>query len=162
VTLDTDEARIERVRTAFAERGHEAAILVAPGGTHTAAEAALAARCQLGQIVKTLAVYVSGAPMLALVPGDRRLDDRLLAARFDAGRKQVKLADAQQVLELTGYPVGAVCPLGTPTPLRALIDTSFRRFDTVWIAAGATSAICPIALDDLATYVNAEYADIAS
>ena len=158
----TDEARIERVRRALDALGHAAQIIIAPEGTHTATEAAAVAGCELGQIVKTLAVYAAGTPLLALVAGDRRLDDRRLAARFGVGRKQIKLADAAQVLALTGYPVGGVSPFGMPAALPALIDVSFRRFTTVWVAAGTASAIFPIALDDLGRYVNAKYVEIAS
>jgi prolyl-tRNA editing enzyme YbaK/EbsC (Cys-tRNA(Pro) deacylase) len=100
--------------------------------------------------------------MFALVPGDRRLDDRLLAARFGVGRKQVKLAGAQQVLDLTGYPVGGVSPFGITTPLPLLIDSSFARFDVIWIAAGTASAILPIRREDLARYVNGDYASIST
>lgn len=124
--------------------------------------AAEAAGCALGQIVKTLVAYVGGAPMLVLVPGDRRLDDRLIAARFGVGRKQVKLANAHQVLELTGYPVGGVSPFGATARLRVFIDASFERFDTIWIAAGTASAILPIRRDVLVRYVNAEYAAMST
>ncbi len=158
----TDAERVARVRAALAALGHDAKILDTGDSTHTAQMAAAAAQCELGQIVKTLVLYVSGAPMFVLVPGDRRLDDRLLAARFGVGRKQVKLANADQVLELTGYPVGGVSPFGTPTALPALVDASFERFDLIWIAAGAASAILPIRRDDLARYVNAEYASIST
>jgi Cys-tRNA(Pro) deacylase len=162
-----EQVRIERVRAALALLGHEAEIRVAPESTHTAAQAAAFAGCQLGQIVKTLVVYAGAGPVLALVAGDRRLDDRLLAARSGIGRKQVKLADAAQVLALTGYPVGGVSPFGLPAPsgappLPVLLDASFARFDTVWIAAGSASAICPIVTSDLVRYVQGEYAEITS
>ncbi len=142
--------------------GYAGDAVVSPSSTHTAEDAAAAAGCELGQIVKTLAVYVAGAPLLCLVPGDRRLDDRLLAARRGVGRKQVKLASAEQVLALTGYPIGGVSPFGVPSPLPALVDESMRRFETVWIAAGSASAILPIRLDDLVRYVSAEFAPIAT
>ena len=100
--------------------------------------------------------------MFVLVPGDRRLDDRLLAAAFNVGRKQVKLADAHQVLDLTGYPVGGVSPFGVPAPLPTLIDASFERFDVLWIAAGTASAILPIRREDLVRYVEAAYAPIST
>lgn len=160
--MDSDEERIARVRRALDALGHHARILIAPEGTHTAADAAAAAACELGQIVKTLAVYAGGAPLLALVPGDRRLDDRLIAARFGVGRKQIRMANAEQVLVLTGYPVGGVSPFGLPASLPVLLDESFQRFDAVWVAAGTATAICPIAVDDLLRYVKGEYADIAS
>ena len=159
---DDEHGQIERVRLALAALGHDADIHVAPDRTHTAAEAAAVAGCELGQIVKTLAVFVAGAPMLALVAGDRRLDDRLLAARFGVGRKQIRLADAAQVLELTGYPIGGVSPFGLPAPLPALLDASFERYHTVWIAAGTAKAILPIELGELAHYVNGTSAEISS
>jgi Cys-tRNA(Pro) deacylase len=158
----TEEARIERVRAALVALGHAADIHVAPESTHTAAEAAAAAGCELGQIVKTLAVFVGGSPLLALVAGDRRLDDRLLAARFGVGRKQVRLADAGQVLQLTGYPVGGVSPFGLPAALPTLVDASFQRYRSVWVAAGTATAILPMPLDDLVRYVNGTFAEIAS
>jgi Cys-tRNA(Pro) deacylase len=158
----SDAARIERVRGALRALGHEPQIIRSGEGTHTAADAARVAGCELGQIIKTLVVYVSGRPMFVLVAGDRRLDDRLLAAREGVGRKQVKLASAEQVLELTGYPIGGVSPFGTPTALDALLDESLKRFDTVWIAAGTADAILPIPLEGLRDYVNGEYASVAS
>jgi Cys-tRNA(Pro) deacylase len=160
-TNDDDGGRIERVRVALRALGHDPQIIVSPGSTHTAELAAAAAGCELGQIIKTLVVYVAREPMFVLVAGDRRLDDRLLAARFDVGRKQVKLADAAQVLELTGYPVGGVSPFGIPEPLPALLDDSLTRFDTVWIAAGTADSIAPIRLADLKRYVNGEYAAVS-
>jgi Cys-tRNA(Pro) deacylase len=162
MTNDDDGARVERVRAALAALGHDAQILDTGESTHTAEMAAAAAGCALGQIVKTLVAYVAGAPMFVLVPGDRRLDDRLLASRFGVGRKQVKLAGAQQVSELTGYPVGGVSPFGARSKLPALIDASFERFDVLWIAAGTASAILPIHRADLARYVVAESAPISA
>lgn len=159
---DDERARVERVMGALRALGYAGDVTISAATTHTAEDAAAAAGCELGAIVKTLAVYVAGAPMLCLVPGDRRLDDRLLAARFGTGRKQVKLAGPAQVIELTGYPIGGVSPFGTPAPLPVLIDDSMRRFDVVWIAAGTASAILPIRLDDLAGYVTAEFGTIAS
>jgi Cys-tRNA(Pro) deacylase len=158
----TDDARVERVRSAMLAAGLSPSILVAEGSTHTAEMAAQAADCELGQIIKTLVVYVGGTPHLALVAGDRRLDDRLLAQRFGVGRKQVKLANAEQVLSLTGYPVGGVSPFGLPAPLPSLADESLQRFETVWIAAGTASAICPIERATLVRLLNADVAAIAS
>ena len=159
--MDDDE-RIARVQAALDALGYKGAIMSMPDSTHTAEQAAAAAGCELGQIIKTLAAYVAGSPMLILVSGDRRLDDRLVAARAGTGRKQVKLASADQVLELTGYPVGGVSPFGLPAPLPVVVDAALRRFETVWLAAGTASAILPIQLDDLLRYLGSEFAEISS
>ncbi len=158
---ETDE-RVVRVRDALAAQGHCADVMVVAEGTHTAEMAATAAGCELGQIVKTLVIYVSGTPRLALVAGDRRLDDRLVATHFGVGRKQVKLASAEQVLALTGYPVGGVSPFGLPQALETIVDEGLRRFETVWVAAGTPSAILPIGLADLARLVEGTFVRLAT
>jgi Cys-tRNA(Pro) deacylase len=160
--MSDDAERIDRVRAELAAFGYTGEVLVMPDSTHTAEMAAAAAGCELGQIVKTLAVYAGDAAMLALVPGDRRLSDRLLATRCGVGRRQVKLASAEQVLELTGYPVGGVSPFGLPAPLPVLVDAGFERFEQVWIAAGTANAILPIGLDELVRFTSGEIALIAT
>jgi Cys-tRNA(Pro) deacylase len=156
------DACIERVTAALAALGHDVSMRISEGSTHTAEMAAATAGCELGQIVKTLAIYVSGAPRLALVAGDRRLDDRLVAAHFGVGRKQVRLASAAQVLALTGYPVGGVSPFGLPATLDVLIDESLWRYETVWVAGGTASAIFAIALDDLVRLTEATFVSVAT
>jgi Cys-tRNA(Pro) deacylase len=156
------DERIMRVRDALRALGHDVAMMVVAGSTHTAEMAAAAAGCELGQIVKTLAIYVSGEPWLALVAGDRRLDDRLVAAHAGVGRKQVKLASAEQVLALTGYAVGGVSPFGLPTPLEVLVDEGLRRFETVWVAGGTASAIFPIALADLVRHTRGTFVAVTT
>ena len=162
MTADDDRDRMLRVQHALQDLGFEARMLIHDESTHTAVEAAHAAGCKLGQIVKTLVVEVGGSPMLVLVSGDRKLDDRLLAARLGVGRKQVKLANAERVLELTGYPVGGVSPFGMPAPLPVLVDESFNRFDELWLAGGTASAIFPMPLPDALRLTNGQLAEVST
>jgi Cys-tRNA(Pro) deacylase len=157
-----DEQRLARVTAALHDLGHDVDLLVSQDATHTAQQAAAAAGCELGQIVKTLVVFVRDTPMFVLVPGDRRLDDRLVAARFGVGRKQVRLASAEEVLDLTGYPVGGVSPFGATTALKTLVDESFNRFDTIWLACGNANAIFPLALTDAVALTAGEFAHVAT
>jgi Cys-tRNA(Pro) deacylase len=152
---------MQRVLGALRAFGEQPDVLVVEEGTHTAEMAAAAAGCELGAIVKTLVAYVAGTPHLILVAGDRRLDDRLVATLFGVGRKQVKLANPEQVLEVTGYPVGGVSPFGTPRQLDVLVDESLGRFETVWIAGGTPSAILPIAIDALVRHTGGRLAAVA-
>jgi len=161
-SADPAAAASERVRAALEALGFEPRMLIHDASTHTAEEAAAAAACELGQIVKTLVVYVAAEPMFVLVAGDRRLDDRLLAGRFGVGRKRVKLASAEQVLELTGYPVGGVSPFGTPRPLPAVIDDSFQRFEVLWLAGGAANAIFPMPLSVVVRLTHGEIAAVST
>ena len=118
-------------------------------GTATAPEAAEAAGCELGAIVKSLLFMIDGRPTLILVAGDRKADAKRLAERFGVSKKKVKLADAETVLRVTGYEVGGVPPVGHPGKLRTLIDASLGRYETVWAAAGTHTAVFPIAYSTL-------------
>src|SRR6476646_7630079 len=103
-----------------------------PDGTKTAADAAAAIGVEVGQIVKSLVFLVDGAPVMALVAGDNRLDERKLSAANGGGR--VARADADAVRAATGFPIGGVPPLGHDLPI--VIDEALLRFDEVWAAAG--------------------------
>ena len=126
--------------------------------TATATEAAAAAGCELGAIVKSLLFVIDERPALILVAGDRKADAKQLAARFGVSKKKVKLADAETVLRVTGYEVGGVPPVGHPDRLRTLIDASLGRYETVWAAAGTHTAVFPIAYSTLITITNGEQA----
>ena len=60
--------------------------------------------------------------MLVIASGETMVDRGILAVRFGVGKKQIKLADAETVLRLTGYPAGGVPPFGHPAPLLTLLD----------------------------------------
>jgi Cys-tRNA(Pro) deacylase len=158
-----DAEPTERVIAALADLGFAAQMHIAAGGaTHTAEQAAEEAGCELGQIVKTLVVYVRTQPMFVLVAGDRKLDDRALAGRFEVGRKQVRLASADEVLDVTGYRVGGVSPFGTLRRLDTLVDESFDRFEVVWLAGGTANAIFPMPVLDVLKLTDGEFAHVAT
>lgn len=116
--------------------------------TKTAAEAAEAVGCELGQIVKSLVVVVDGqTPALALVAGDRRGDLPAIAAEL--GGTKAKMADADTVRAATGYAIGGVSPFALPDGLPVLIDDSLDRFEVVFPAAGTPSSMVRMCRDHL-------------
>lgn len=98
------------------------------GDTPTVPAAAQALGVETDQIIKTLLFLVripqSGEikPVVVISNGERRVDKRLLTSRFGVGKNQIKLAGADQVMALLGYPVGGVPPFGHRTPLPVVID----------------------------------------
>ena len=116
--------------------------------------------CELGQIVKTLFFLADGRPTVALVAGDRQVDTARLAEILGVGRKKLKMGTPEQVLELTGYPVGGVSPVGLETPCDIVVDESLQRFREVWAAAGAGNAVFPAETDGLVAAINGQWADI--
>ena len=135
-----------------------------PDSTHTAAEAAAAAGCEVGAIVKSL-VFVAvhsddrREPVLTLVCGDNRADLGALAALLDA---RIEKADAKTVKLATGYSLGGVPPLGHPESVRTVIDRDLPRFDTVWSAAGSAFDVFSATPQQLVEWTGGELADIGS
>lgn len=114
------------------DRGLDVDVQVLPDSTRTAAEAAAAVGCEVGQIVKSLVFMREGQPVMVLCAGDRRVA---------AERLGLRAASADQARAATGFSIGGIPPLGHDEPLETLIDESLRRFATVWCAAGTPHAV---------------------
>ncbi|HCV00728.1 MAG: hypothetical protein CL897_01075 [Dehalococcoidia bacterium] len=130
-----------RVAKAISICGLEASIERFDDGTSTAIDAAAALKCELGQIVKTLVLLAEKRPTAVLVPGDRQVDMAALARLLGIPRKRLKMVPLEQVLNLTGYPVGGVPPVGLPGQWDVIAEKSLMRFSKVWAAAGAIDAL---------------------
>jgi len=149
----------ERVRAFLAARGLDEGLTEFEQSTKTAAQAAEAMGCDLGQIVKSLVVVGDGTPALALVAGDRRGDLDAIATQIGAAK--VKMADADTVRSATGFAIGGVSPFDLPEDLTILVDDSLTRFDVVFPAAGTPSSMVRMSLADLMTVVGGTMARIS-
>lgn len=129
-----------RVEERLRERGLDVRVQVLPDSTRTAAEAAAAVGCEVGQIVKSL-VFVRGEePVMVLCAGDRRVA---------ADRLGLRAATADEARAATGFAIGGVPPLGHDRELETLLDESLRRFQTVWCAAGTPHAVFEVETEAL-------------
>ncbi|MDZ4168462.1 MAG: YbaK/EbsC family protein [Coriobacteriia bacterium] len=149
----------ERVKTFLEAHGLAEGLTEFAQSTKTAAEAAEAMGCELGQIVKSLVVTVDGSPVLALVAGDRRGD--LVAIAAESGGTKARMADADTVRAATGYAIGGVSPFDLPAQLPVLIDDSLARFDVVFPAAGTPTSMVRLARADLEAVVVGRVARIS-
>ena len=136
-----------RVRAALSRIGLAEAIVHFDRSTKTAAMAAEAMGCDLGQIAKSLVFVVDGRPVLALVAGDRRGDAAAIAR--EAGGVSASFADADTVRTATGYAIGGVSPFDLPEELLVLVDESLGRFEIVYPAAGTPSSMVPMSFRQL-------------
>lgn len=150
----------ERVAAAAAAAGLTIAVERFPEGTRTAADAARAVGCEVGQIVKSLVFMADGHPVVALVSGADRLDTDRLAATLDVVR--VERADGDTVRAATGYAIGGVPPFGHAQPLPVLMDRALLTYETLWAAAGRPDAVFAVAPDALRRASGARVADLAA
>jgi Cys-tRNA(Pro) deacylase len=126
---------VERVAAFLRKAGAEARLEELESGAATAEDAARAAGCTPDCIVKSLVVMCDGRPVLTLLPGDRRVDTRKIAAA--AGARKARLADAAEVESATGFVPGGVAPFPLPRIDQVLIDQTLLAHDLVWIGAGS-------------------------
>jgi Cys-tRNA(Pro) deacylase len=142
--------------------GHDMGIEVVPKefaeSTRTAAEAAAAIGVELGQIVKSLVFTVDDRPVVALVRGDRQLDESKLA--MVAGGSRCARADADVVRDATGFAVGGVPPFGYTTTMPVFIDDGLLRYDEVWAAAGTPHVNFALSPQRLVEATGARVADV--
>jgi len=148
---------LESVRSFFAEHAPDIVVIETAESSATVALAAAAHGVEPARIAKTLSLRIGDRVVLVVARGDARLDNR--KAKAALGGKP-RMLGAEEVVALTGHPVGGVCPFGLATPLPVFCDVSLRAFDEVVPAAGSTRSAVRIAPDRLAALTRAEWVDV--
>jgi Cys-tRNA(Pro) deacylase len=151
---------VERVSAFLRAAAVNATVQEFPDGTPTAQAAALAIGCDPGQIVKSLVLVCDESYVLALVPGDRRADERKVAALVEA--TEARIATAAEVVAATGFEPGAVSPFPQAAIARTLVDRVLLQHTTVWIGGGSTTHMVAIAPADLVRLTEADAVDLVT
>ena len=128
----------------------------------SAVDAANSLDVEVGAIVKTLVFVIRRQtheiPVIALVAGDKRCNTDAFIKLLNIEGKIVK-PDADRVKEITRYSIGAVSPIGLPNELHLIIDSSLKRFETIWSAAGHTHCVFAATYKQLKEMTNATESD---
>ena len=149
-----------RVAQALAALGAGGRVREMPASTRTAAEAARAVGCAVGQIAKSLVFQVApdGRAVLVIASGANRVDEKKLALLLGG---PVRKASAEFVREVTGFAVGGVPPVGLRTALAVLIDEDLFRYGEIWAAAGTPRAVFATTPAELARLTAGRVARLA-
>ncbi|HEY3210137.1 MAG TPA: YbaK/EbsC family protein [Actinomycetota bacterium] len=148
---------IQRFEDAATAAGLSLEIRRFPQGTKTAADAARAIGCQIGQIVKSLVFMARGRPFLALTSGSNRADQARLATLL--GCDEVRRARPDEARVATGYAIGGTPPFGHSRRLMALVDRDLLSHEVLWAAAGTPDSVFPITPDELLRTTGGQVAD---
>jgi len=149
------------VRDFVAARSLSARLLPMPQNTHTAEDSARALGTDTAHIAKSLLARLSdGRFVLCIVRGDKRLDRRKLCRA--AGAKRMSLATADEVLEITGYPVGGVPPFPLKTALPAYIDPNVLDAGVVYCGGGDVDALLEVSAEELRLVTGGVPADLVT
>lgn len=149
----------QKVQEALAARGFSFNVLELEQSTRTSQEAAAAAGCELGQIVKSIIFRAKETDrvVLVLTSGANRVNEKAVAALLG---EALGKADADFVRARTGFVIGGVAPVGHTEPPVTFIDEDLLQYGEVWAAAGTPNAIFKLAPQDLQTLTHGQVAAV--
>jgi prolyl-tRNA editing enzyme YbaK/EbsC (Cys-tRNA(Pro) deacylase) len=137
--------------------------LIYPGvPTRTVPTAAAALGVEAFQIIKSLVFLVDGDPMLVVAAGEERLSIRRLADAFGTSKRHIRLAGADEALELTGFVVGAMPPFGHVQHLPTYLDrASVRPGMVVYGGGGSVDAMLELSVETLLEVTGGRWLHVA-
>ena len=124
----------------------------------TAKDAAKSLGCDVGAIVKSLVFRADSTFLVCLVAGDKRCS--LNKLKKIISKKDVCMANADEVKVNTGFSIGGVPPIAHLKKLNILIDQSLGRFESVFAAAGHPNSIFRIKYNQLVQLTKGEVKEI--
>ena len=150
---------VKRVQDFITQFDHKLKVLVLDTTARTAKDAAESLGCEVGAIVKSLVFRADDHFLICLVAGDKRCSLNKLKKVIN--KKDVCMANADEVKTNTGFSIGGVAPIAHLKKLNILIDKSLSRFQNVFAAAGHPNSIFKIEYNQLVQMAKGEVKEIA-
>jgi prolyl-tRNA editing enzyme YbaK/EbsC (Cys-tRNA(Pro) deacylase) len=147
----------ESVRQWVAANAPDLPIIEVEDSTATVETAAKALGVEPGRIAKTLAVRAGEHLFLLVTRGNVRLDNRKCKDEFG---QRPRMLGAEETFDLTGHPVGGVCPFGLKNPVAVYLDVSLKAFDTVYPAGGSLNSSVEVRTERLFELVGDRWVDL--
>lgn len=148
---------LQSVKAWLAAHAPDLPLIEVEGTTATVDTAAQALGVVPGRIAKTLAIRAGDRLFLLCTRGDARLDNRKCKDELGA---RPRMLGADETLEVTGHPVGGVCPFGLKQPLPIYLDVSLQAFDVVYPAGGSLNRSVEVSTERLFTLVAERWVDL--
>ena len=142
-----EKESVKRVLRILKDFDKSLEITVLDSSARTAIDAAASLKCEVGAIVKSLLFKAEGSFLICLIAGDRRCSLNKLKKILQ--KKDVSMANADEVKENTGFSIGGVAPVAHKTNLDILVDKSLRRFPFIFAAAGHPNCVFKITYNEL-------------
>jgi len=138
--------------TAYFKQYHmEDRILVFQESSATVELAAIAVHTEPERIGKTLSFMVQEHPILILMAGDAKVDNKKYKDQFGV---KAKMLTPDEVSTLIGHNVGGVCPFGIHDGVTVYLDISLKRFETVFPACGSDNSAIELSIPEVEKYSN--------
>ena len=153
-----DKEPVKRVQSILSNFDPEKKVVVLDNSARTALEAASSLGCEIGAIVKSLLFKTENSFTLCLVAGDKKASLNKIKKTLNI--KDVSMASAEDVKNITGYTIGGVSPIGHLNKVDIFIDNSLERFTSLFAAAGHPNCVFEINFTDLQKITNGSIREI--
>ncbi len=153
-----DKEPVKRAEKALKDFDRALSVIVLEDSARTAKDAALSLNCEVGAIVKSLLFRAEDTFILSLVAGDKRCS--LNKLKGITSKKDISMANPEEVKTQTGYTIGGVSPVGLLKLVRILIDNSLERFNNLYAAAGHPNCVFKIDFINLQKITNGEVKEL--
>jgi Cys-tRNA(Pro) deacylase len=136
------------VTQALEQKGFPYRLFRHPGQVDSLEQAAAERGQRPGQVVRSLLFRLAKDEYaMVLVAGPAQVSWPALRRYFEQSR--LTTASEEEVLSVTGYPRGAVSPLGLPSPVRILVDRSVLAEEEISIGSGVRNVTVILRRADL-------------
>jgi len=149
---------VKRVQELISKFDSKLKVIVLNTTARTAKDAATSLKCEVGAIVKSLLFKADDTFLICLVPGDKRCSLNKLKKILN--KKDVRMANADEVKANTGFSIGGVAPIAHLKKLNIFIDQSLGRFESIFAAAGHPNSIFKIKYNQLVQMTKGEVKEI--
>ena len=150
---------VERVRKKLDEFDKSLKIVLLESTARTAIDAAKSLNTEVGSIVKSLLLRTKSSYLLCLIAGDKKCSLNKLKKILK--EKDLSMASANEVKEVTGFTIGGVSPIGHLKDIKVYIDKSLSRFETIYAAAGHPHCIYKISFEEIKQITSGSAMDIS-
>ncbi len=147
-----DKEPVKRVQNFIKKFDPKLEVLVLDSTARTAKDAANSLKCEIGAIVKSLLFRTDNSFLICLIAGDRRCSLNKLKKILQ--KKDVSMANADEVKKNTGFSIGGVSPVAHTLKLDILVDKSLSRFKNIYAAAGHPNCVFKISYKELIKITN--------
>lgn len=137
------------VRDYFKKYNRAEDIVILDESSATVELAAKALAVVPGRIAKTLAVWANDQPILLVVAGDYKLSNSKFKKEFNHKMTMLKFKEVENI---TGHPVGGVCPFGNNNGLPTYLDVSLKGYETIFPACGSENSMIELTPEELERY----------
>jgi len=145
---------LERAKVAFTVHTYD----YDPNADKVGMQAAEALGETPARVLKTLVALVDGKPVCVVVPSDREVSMKKLAAAFGGKSAEMMKPDAAE--RITGYKVGGISPFGQMKKLRTAIEVTALKEDLVYMNGGQRGLQVRVSPRDAAKVLEAVVASL--